>query len=224
MAMCSFGRKLLLPILLVISHGVRAESQNLLVGLDIQSIRMELQYPDAVRKTDLSSLDLLWYEPLNSWLDGSLKLGVLDDITQSSNPIAAGQTLSGNSLGLGLRFHLYRSERLSLHANLDYQYTDTTVDQPGQSVEMRWHQVSGQFEADIQLVQYSFLSLAVGAVAIDGDERATGTVTSLQTFTNDKPGFGRLGVKIGVDPTSHIVIEVSAGSIAGGRISFQRWF
>jgi hypothetical protein len=224
MAMHRYIRNLLLPVLLVVSPAVWAERPSaLLVGLHIQSQRLELQYAVAVRETDVNSLDLLWDEPLNSWLEGSVKLSVLD-VTQSSNPIPAGQSLSGNALGLGLRLHLYRGERLKLSADLDYQYADTTADLSGQSVDMRWQQLSGQLQADIRLVQYTYLTLAVGAVSVDGDEHATGTITSVQSFSSERSGFGRLGIQIGVDPTSHIGIEVNTGSIGGGRISFQRWF
>ena len=223
MTMLRVSRKWLLPLLIVGSGSAWAEDSSLLVGLHIQSTRLDLKYATSVRKTDLNSLELLWSEPLNSWLDGSVKLGVLD-LTQSSNPIPAGQSTSGNALGLGLRFHLYRSDRLKLHTDFNYQYADTTSDVSGQKVDTRWHLVSGSLQADIRIVQYSYLSLTLGAITIHGDENATGTVTAAQSFQSKTPGFGRLGILIGVDPTSHVGIEVSAGAMAGGRIYFQRWF
>jgi hypothetical protein len=223
MAMSLISRKLLLPMLFVVSGSVWAEDSSLLVGLHIQSVRLDLKYAASVRKTDLSRLDLVWSQPLNSWLDGSVKLGILE-LTQSSNPIPAGQSTSGNALGLGMRFHLHHGDRLKLHADIGYQYADTTADVSGQQVDTRWHQVSGYLQADIRIVQYSYVSLALGAITIHGDENATGTVTASQSFQSKTPGFGRLGILIGVDPTSHVGIEVSSGAITGGRIYFQRWF
>jgi len=184
---------------------------------------MDLQYSSSVRKTDISSLDFLWYEPLNDWLDGSVTLGIFD-LTQSSNPIPAGQSVSGNSLGLAFRIHLYRAHYLKLHADLAYKYADARADLSGQSVDMHWHQISGQLEADIRIFQYSYLTLAAGTLAIDGNERATGAITSVQSFEASQREYGRLGILIGVDQASHIGIEVSSGAITGGRIYFQRWF
>ena len=223
MAMPVYLRQTLLPLLLCISGSAWATQPSLLVGLHIQNDRIALQYAAAVRETDFTRLDLLWYEPLTSWLDGSVKLGIID-VTQDSNPIPAGQSTSGNTLSLALRLHLYRGDYLKLHADMTYQYADTSADLTGQTVEMRWHQISGQVGADIRLVQYTYLTLAAGTIAIDGHEYATGTTNSVQSFQSNKQAFGHLGILIGVDPTSHIGIEVSAGAVSGGRIFFQRWF
>ena len=214
----------LLPLLLLgIARTGWSAPPSLLVGLHIQSTRMDWQYSGSVRKTDLSRLDLVWDQTLNSMLEGSISIGFVD-LTQSSNPIPAGQSTSGNSLGVGLRLHLYRGDRLQLHADMNYLYADTSADVSGQKVDISWHRVSGEIEADIRFYQYSYLSLAVGSLAINGDESATGTVTAAQTFENDQSAYGRLGVLIGVDQDSHVGIEVSSGSVAGGRIFFQRWF
>ena len=123
-----------------------------------------------------------------------------------------------------MQFQLVHTERFKLHADLGFQYLDASGSLEGQSVNLNWQQVTGQLQADIRLVQYSHLYVAVGAVAIDGQERASGSVNSVLSFNSNEPAYGVLGVKIGVDPTGYIGIEVSAGSMAGGQIYFQRWF
>ena len=185
--------------------------------------QLNLQYPDSVRESRITSIVLFWDQPLNDWLDGTITMELLD-LSQGSNPIPAGQSVSGNSLGLGLIFHLYRSDPVKLHADLGFQYFDTSGSQDGQNVNMSWTQVSAQLQADIKLVKYSYLYIAVGAVSIDGTEHADGTVNSVLSFSSEQPAYGVLGVKIGVDPTGYIGIEISTGSIAGGQIYFQRWF
>lgn len=210
-------------LLLAGSSPARAADSTLLVGLHIQSQRLELAYPNAVRSTSLSRLDLIWHEQLNSWLDGSIRLGKFN-LTQDSNPIPAGQAGSGNALGLGLTFHLYRGDRLRLQTDLDYQYADSNAELTGQTVDLRWHQLSGQLRAELRLIRYSYLSLTAGAIAIHGDERASGTITSVQSFHSDRSDYTRLAFVLGLDPASYIGIEVDAGSIAGERLYFQRWF
>jgi len=212
-------------ILLCLSLASIAQAQtSLLVALHIQATRIDLAYPaDVVRKTEFSSLSLYWEEPLASWLEGHIEIGALD-VTQSSNPIAEGQSTSGHTLALGLRFHLYRSNALQLHTDLNYQYADTRANPSGQGVELSWHQVSAQVGADIHLFQYSYLTLVAGALAIDGKEQATGAVNSTLEFNEQQQTFGKVGILIGLDHESHIGLEVSSGAISGGHIYFQRWF
>lgn len=223
MNMHPYLRQTLLPLLLIITGSTWANQPDLLVGLHILNTRMDFQYTASIRETELTSLELAWYEPLTDWLDGGVKLGIID-LTQSSNPLPAGQSTSGNLLGLEFRLHLYRGQNLRLHLDLAYQYTDTQADLANQKVEIRWNQLRGQLQADIRLVQYTYLTLAAGTIAIDGDERATGNITSVQPFETSQRAYGRLGVLVGVDPTSHVGIEVNSGAISGGRIFFQRWF
>jgi len=200
-----------------------AEDTNLLVALHIQVNKIDLQYADTIRQTDIDSLDVIWHQTLNPWLDGIIKLGFLG-ITQDSNPVPEGQSTTGQYLGIGLRFHLYPGDYLKLFADLDYQYADAESTSTSQTVQMRWHQLSAQLQAEIKLFQYSYLTLSAGTLKIDGDEHASGTTTAVISFKNAKSEFGRLGFKIGVDPISHIGIEVVVGAMEGGRIYFQRWF
>lgn len=211
--------------LLLFAYPVLARSvePKLLVGLHLQSQRLELAYSGVVRRTHLDRLDLVWHEQLSPWLNGNIRLGKFN-LTQDSNPIAAGQSGSGNTLGLGLGFRLYHGDQFHLQFKLGYQYATSTDELAGQTVDLRWHQVSGEVRADIRLIRYSYLRLAAGAMAIDGDERASGTVNSVHNFKSDRSGYGRLGIIIGLDPSSHIGLEVDTGSITGGRITFQRWF
>lgn len=221
--MDTYAKTGLLLLLLSIAPFARAEDGALLVGLRIQSARVHLTYSGAIRRSDISRLEAVWHERLNPWLDGSIQLGRLN-FSQDSNPIPAGQATSGESLGVGLQVHLYRGNRLRLQTDLNYQYIDTTSGLAGQTVDIHWHQVSGQLQSELRLFQYSYLQLAVGAIAIHGDERATGTIASVQSFNNDKNGYIRLGFLLGLDPASHIGIEVDGGAISGGRLTFQRWF
>lgn len=201
----------------------QASAQHLQVGLHIQAERLQLAYDQSVRQTDISRLDLVWHETLAPWLDGSIRLGKFR-LTQDSNPLPAGQATVGTSIGLGLRFHLYRGSRLQLSSDLDYQYTDSTASLTGQTVDISWHQISAQIAANIRLMGNSYLSLGAGAIGVHGNERDSGTVTTVHSFHSNTSGFARVGLLIGLDPSSHIGLEVETGSISGARIAFQRWF
>jgi len=207
----------------LVGGNARAEAARTLAGLQIQATSLQLQYPNAVRETRLSRLEFLWHEQLNNWLDGDIRLGTLL-LSQSSNPLPAGQSTRGNDLGLGLDFRLYQGDILHLHVDARYRYTACDAQLASQQVTQRWHQVSLQLQGDFRLYRFSYLSLAVGSLAIDGEEVASGTVNSVESFHSETPGYARLGVSLGLDPDSHIGIEVSAGSVRGGYLTFQRWF
>lgn len=216
-------RRILILLCLSLAPIARAQT-SLQVALHIQATRVELAYPaDVVRKTEFSSLSLFWGEPLASWLEGHVMIGVLD-VTQSSNPLTEGQSTNGQTIALGLRIPLYRSDTLQLHTDLNYQYADTRANPSGQGVELSWHQVSGQFGANIHLFQYSYLTLVAGALAIDGKEQASGTVNSTLEFSAQQRTYGTVGFLIGLDHDSQIGLEMSSGAISGGHIYFQRWF
>lgn len=212
-----------LLLLSLISIAGQAYAQNLQVGLHIESERLQLAYDQSVRQTDISSLTLVWHEPLTPWMDGSIRLGKFR-LTQDTNPIPAGQATVGTLIGLSLHFPLYRGSRLQLRTDVGYQYTDSTASLTGQTVDMNWHQVSGQLAADLRLFRYSYLTVSVGTIAIHGNERDSGTLTSVYSFHSNTSGFARLGLLIGLDPTSHIGLEIDTGSIVGARIAFQRSF
>lgn len=226
MAMTRYYRQLLLlSLFFVTSSGVKAaEELPLLVGFNIQFYSMNLKYPDGdVRKTKINSLLLYWDQPLNGWLDGTFTMELLD-VSQDSNPIPAGQAGSGASLGVGLVFHLYQSNLLHLHTDFTYKYVDTSGSLQDQNVNMTWNQESLQLQADIRIFQYSYIYFAGGILYANGTERASGPINSSLSFNSNTPEYARFGVRIGVDPTGFIGIEVATGSIAGGQIYFQRWF
>lgn len=214
------SRYFLLLLCLFLAPMAKAQT-SLLIATHIQSARIDLAYPaDEVRKTEFNSLILRWEEPLSPWLDGQIDIGVLD-VTQSSNPITEGQSTEGQTLALGLRFHLYESRALKLNTDLGYQYARTRNSQSGLGVELRWQQVDAAFVANIHLFRYSYLVLTAGAVAIDGKEIDSGATLE---FDANQHFFGSAGVLLGLDQNGHIGIEVSSGTIRGGRIYFQRWF
>jgi len=201
----------------------RAEAARSLAGLHIQATTLQLRYSNEVRETRLSRLEFLWQERLNSWLDGQIFLGTLL-LSQGSNPLPAGQSTHGSDLGLGLTFRLYEGDSLQLHADAGYRYTDCDATLADQSIQQRWHQLDFRLQSDIHLYRFSYLSLALGAITINGEEVASGTVNSVRDFRSDKPGYARFGLNLGLDPDSYIGIEVSAGSVQGGFLTFRRWF
>lgn len=221
--MSKTASKLLFLVLSLQPGLLWAEEVDLLVGFHIKVTQIDLQYSDAIHATDLNSIEIVWHQFLNSWLGGNIKIGYLG-VTQGSNPIPEAQSTNGEYLGIGLRFQLHNTDALKLYIDADYLYADTNSGTSGQLIEMRWHQLSAQLQAEFRLFQYSYLTLGAGTLSINGDQVASGTILGVSSFENANSEFGRLGIKFGVDPNSHIGIEVFGGAMEGGQIYFQRWF
>jgi hypothetical protein len=193
------------------------------VAFVIEKQEIDLDFAGSTRETDFDSLQLHWYTGLMSHLDGSFVLGFIDT-SQSSNPFPEGQNTSGNFLEVGLRAYYYRGEKFNLSSGFYYRYVDTSHSGASQDINWRWHHGSVDVRAQIQLGNYLELLAGASAIFIDGEERASGTVTQLIDFKEKDSLSEYAGAQIILDRTGRIGIKIDTGSLRGGQIYFARWF
>ena len=199
------------------------ERRGLHVGLEFGQDKIDLDYSGVQRETRLSRLGVLWYEKLSPSIVGGVELGYLE-FTQYSNPIPAGQTGSGEYIGLNLAFLLIETTHFDLLTRLDYRYNDARHSLDDQKINWDWHEGSIGIYSTFKFSNAISLTLGASALAIDGRESATGTITEAQPFKADEPFSGHVGLDLGLDHAGTIGIEISTGSLRGGRLSFQRIF
>lgn len=216
-------RYLLSMTLLLVATSGAAQNTGILAGLDIASHTRQLDFGTAQRKTRIDSIDIYWYEPLGPRIDGGLLLGY-QEITQASNPIAAGQALSGEYLGLTLRIQLLQGEHFSMFSDFRYRYSRAASSLAGQDIDWQWHEGQAELGLELKLGQSLALGAAAGVLHVNGRERASGTINQVTDFDSPDSAYARGGIKLLLDPYSHIGIEGSAGTIKGGHIYFQRYF
>lgn len=200
-----------------------AESRGLDVGIAIGQHKIDWDYSGNLRETRLSQLDVAWQERLAPAIRGGIELGYLE-LTQYSNPIPVGQTGSGGYLGLNLSFLIISTADFELYTRLGYRYSEVSKSATDQSVDWDWHQGQIGLYSKFRLTESFRLLLGASALAIDGRERAEGTVTSAQPFKAAEPLSGHIGLQLGLDHTGTIGIKIDSGSLRGGRITFQRIF
>jgi len=199
------------------------ERRGLHVGLEFGQDKIDLDYSGMQRETRLSRLGVLWYEKLSPAIIGGVELGYLE-FTQYSNPIPAGQTGSGEYIGLNLSFLFVETAHFDLLTRLDYRYNDARHSLDGQKLNWDWHEGRIGIYSIFKFSPAFSLSLGASAIAIDGREAASGTITEAQPFKADEPFSGHLGLDLGLDHAGTIGIEIDTGSLRGGRLSFQRIF
>ena len=200
-----------------------AESRGLDVGVSLYQDNIDLNYSGNLRETRLTNLDVSWIELLAPSIYGGIELGYLE-ITQYSNPIPTGQTGSGGYLGLNMSFLMFDAHHFQLLTRLGYRYSEASHHSEGQTVDWDWHQGLIALEGKLFFSDRFAMVLGVSAIAIDGRERADGTVTQAQPFKADEPLSGHLGLQLGLDPDSNIGIQVDVGSLRGGRLTIRRIF
>jgi hypothetical protein len=208
---------------LLLATPLAADEARMLVGMHIAGQRQDLDFGSETRETRIDSLDIYWYERLNSRIEGGLLLGY-QEITQTTNPIEAGQALSGEYLGITLRVNLLQASHLAMFTDFKYRYSSAGRSLSGQDIDWRWHE--GQVELGLELALGQSLALTAGAGArrISGRETATGTVSAVTSFDSTESAYARGGLRLLLDRYSHVGIEGNAGAIKGAHIYFQRYF
>lgn len=219
----SGSRLLLSTLCLLVATPLAAESPRILVGMNIAGHELDLNFGNQTRDTSIDSLDIYWYEKLSSRIEGGLVLGYLE-ITQVDNPIEAGQAMAGEYLGITLRINLLQASRFYVFTDFRYRYSSADRALSGQEVDWQWHQGWIELGTELGLGDSLALTASGGIMRISGRERATGAVTQVTSFDSADSAYARAGLKLLLDPYSHVGIEGSTGAIAGGRIYFQRYF
>jgi hypothetical protein len=200
-----------------------SDSQGLDVGLELAKHTTDFNYSGDVRETRLTRLGLSWNEKLAESIRGGIELGYIE-FTQYSNPIAAGQTGSGEYLGLHLSFIMVESRHFDLLTRLDYRYHALRHSTDDQTMDWDWHEGRAGIYSNLRFTDNLALFLGASALTIDGREVASGTVNQAQPFKADTPNSGHVGLNLGLDHAGTIGIEIDVGSVRGGRLSFRQIF
>lgn len=192
-------------------------------ALYFQVNNIDLDFAGDIRKSRFSSLDLMIREQLSADIDGALWLGYLET-TQDTNPILAGQDMGGEYVGIDFRFHHIQTPRYQLHTRFFYRYANTEDTVNNQTVKWEWHQVSLGLHNRLQVGNTTALTVGLSGIAIDGREKAEGTLNQRLSFDADVPYQADLGLEFRLDHTGDIGIELHFGSLRGGQLTFKRQF
>ena len=193
------------------------------VYLDVHNRERDFSYSGAVRRTRLTEVRVNWSEPLTPWLLGGFTLGQFE-LSQASNPISAGQSASGESLGIRLDARLLRGDGLRVTVSGEYRYMRANSSLSGQDIE--WTSYDSRFgiNANLPVSRYIELSAGLHYTQSDGEERASGTINQIIDFDNPDQQTNSAGIWFLLDQRGQIGIEVYTGDVEGTRISFQRNF
>ncbi len=208
---------------LAFASNALAETNGLNVGLEFGQNKTDFNYSGDIRETRLTRLGVIWFEPLAPSILGGVELGYLE-YTQYSNPIAAGQTGSGEYIGLNLSFLMVTNPHFELLTRLTYRYNDVRHKIDEQVVDLDWHEGRIGLHGKLKFNDSVAMSLGASAHAIDGREATSGPITQAQPFKANEAISGHFGLQLGLDHAGTIGIEIDIGALEGGRLIFQRIF
>ncbi len=192
-------------------------------NVHLQSVNSDWRYDNETRRTRIGRAGFGWSETLSSHLSGGLLLGYLD-LSQADNPLDVGKFTTGYYAGMQLDGKIIQAKYLSLKLNLSFLYNSTQKYGSDQRVNNVWTQSEAKLLARIPLGQRIGIRLAVNGYRIRGEQRNSGTVSSLTNFREDTSTGYSAGIDVAVDRSASIGFDWSAGNREGGRIYFRRRF
>jgi hypothetical protein len=210
--------------LLHINHCVAATYNDAtLAAVHLQIVDVDLDVEGTLRETEFGSFQIEIREPLAKFVDGGLLFGYLGT-KQRSNPIVAGQSMSGGYFGFDLNFHLVDTQAFKLDGIFDYRYSETSASIDDQRVEWSWHQTRTGAETRTYFGSNVAIELGAYYLTINGEERARGPLNQNLDFEAKDSLTAHIELQLALDQSGQISFAYITGSAQGGRISFQQSF
>jgi len=192
-------------------------------NLHLQSVKSDWRYDNARYRTRISRAGFGWSETLGPYLSGGLSLGYLD-LSQADNPLDTAKLSSGYYGGLQLEGQIIETRYLKLKLNLSFLYNDTQNQDASQKLTNVWTQTEIKLLARIPVSERLSLRLDLNSYRLRGEQRNSGSVSSIDNFTHDQSMGYSAGLDVAVDRNGSIGFDWSGGSREGGRVYFQRLF
>lgn len=218
LSLCVF---LFLPFSL---NAYQAFNNNLLdFSLSVQSQSTKFKYSTSTNKVKSDQLGISWYEPFSSYFHAGLEFGYIE-MTQINNSVLSALFTSGQYAGLLLRFFPVENEHFSLILDLNYRYNQTEGKTDSQQTQFSWDETV--FSSEFQFHPFDKISfyLAAEYQVLSGEQRDSGTLTQISSFTEKEQQGYRFGLQLVPYRGGVVGIERFAGYRNGGRIYFKRQF
>lgn len=176
-------------------------------------------FPTNSLKTGFDSLWINWYEAFTTYFDAGIEIGNFE-MTQASNSLASARFTKGQFAGLLLRFTPYQSNHFDLTLHINYRYNQSTGTSLTQSSQFAWHQSLVSAEIALPLSDVFRVFAAIEVPQISGEQRDSGPVTKITSFSQEKAPNYRLGLDFRSNRHNIIRLNWITGVIEGASINF----
>ena len=173
-------------------------------------------------ETRVSRLGFSLYEYQSEYFQPGLHGGYLD-VSQLNNATTAGMNLTGNYLGVSVRSKMPLSEHFTLLFRAAYIYHTTDQQLISQQTQLKWSETEFSAAFDYNVGR---MGIFVGAAYydIDGDEIASGTITQTRSISEENNTATLVGIRLPVDATGSIQVQMESGGRKMTRLDFMRRF
>lgn len=176
-------------------------------------------FPTNSLKTGFDSLGVSWYEAFTTYFDAGIELGNFE-MTQASNSLTSARFTKGQFAGLLLRFTPLESQYLNLILNINYRYNQSTGTSLTQSSQFTWHQSLISAEVELPLSDVFRVFAAIEIPQISGEQRDSGPVNKITSFSQEKAPNYRLSLDFRSDRHNIIRLNWLTGVNEGASINF----
>jgi hypothetical protein len=191
-------------------------------GLHFSRERTTLDYAGGVTaQTAVERATLTWYEPVGARLELGM-FGGYSLLTQDNRALTTGAEARGYHAGLGLRSTVFDSDALRVTFDLSYAYERVEFDDdPDQSLTLSWYTPQAQLGVAAPLGN-AVLRAGATVRAVDGQERARGTVDATTDFDNHTRTGAFAGVELKLRDGGYVGVSASGGDTHTVRFYFAR--
>lgn len=216
-------RSLLLALLLYPASSLADQNKAIWFALQLETFDTDWLYADSVRETRINRATIRWLEKFGGNWTGGLTLAYQEG-SQGSNPVPAAQVTTGESLGIELCYDLLHQSRSSAEIVLAFEYNNMQRLLDTQNAEWSWTHGSIGLESKWGFSTNISLLLGVTAHRINGEEVLAGPINRVSDFEANEALEGLIGLKVNLDQTGYVGIDMRAGHTQGGRLTFARSF
>lgn len=173
--------------------------------------------------TTVKRIGIAWRERYGEYVRLGL-LGGYSYLTQTGEPLTAGEQLDGYHAGLSVDVDVPFASALSFFAGANYLYEWTDDRSALQDVTLSWNTVYAEAGLALTALRAARLYAGVNYGELDGEERARGTVTATSDLSADDRTGAVAGFEVTLDQDGYVGVVARSGFYRGAGIYFGRRF
>ncbi len=211
-------------LLLLLSYSLPLAAAPLLeYALHIDSSDSHLDINGQRLSTRVRSLGINWSEALAPGIAGSLQAGRLE-MTQSGNPQASAVYTNGAYAGIALNIHIIENKRFLWDLSASYHLFETNGVTASQQTRFTWEQRYLGSTLLYTPMKKTGIFLGVDYYYLAGEQRDSGTTTTITTLSNSDTTGYRIGIQLASPPHGLISLAWLDGYRQGIQLRFRRIF
>lgn len=173
--------------------------------------------------TTVKRIGIAWRERYGNYAHLGL-LGGLSYLTQTGEPLTAGEQLDGYHAGFSVDVDVPLSSALAFFAGARYLYERTDDSTAVQEVTLSWTTAYAEAGLALTALRAARFYAGINYGELDGEERARGAITATRDLSADDAAGAVAGFEVTLDQDGYVGLVARSGFHRGAGIYFGRRF